>query len=64
VPALALRVGEVKEAQCQGPAAIAEAHQQLAPAAKHDFGQQHFALDERVTAGKQRADGQDMVRSS
>ena len=55
----ALRVGEVKEAQRQRAAAIAEPHQQLPAAAECHFRQQHFALDHRAHAGLQGADGHD-----
>ena len=44
---VALRVGEIEEAQRQRAGAVAEPHQQLAAAAKHDLRQQHFAFDDR-----------------
>ena len=55
----ALRVREMKEAQRQRAAAVAEPHQQLPATAEYHFRQQHFAFDHRAPAGLQRADRHD-----
>ena len=49
----------MKEAQRQRARAVADPAQQLAPAAKRDFGELHFAFDDRALADAQRADRHD-----
>jgi hypothetical protein len=53
---LILRVAEMKEPQCQPTRAIANATQQLPPAAKRDLRQLHLAFDHCPIRRPQRAD--------
>ena len=52
--------GEMEEAQGQLAAAVADAHEQVAAAAKRDLGQQHFAADETARAGHERTDAHEL----
>ena len=56
---LLLGAAEVEEAQRQETRAVREAHEQRAPAAKHDLGELDRALDRGARARPQRADRHD-----
>ncbi len=57
--AFLLRLAEMEEAQAQGAAAVLQAHQQAAAPPHDHVGTGDDALDHRVLAGAQRADGGD-----
>ena len=50
----------MEEAQCELSAAVADADEQVAPAAIRDLGQQYFAADQAAVSRFERADAHEL----